>query len=126
MAITLNAIEVVNDPVGGNSWAVSAYSADASGGEDLKAAEAVRNHYINKIKVYAQSVADITVTIGAGQGTDVTTIYLGPIPLSDTGGFFDIDFGKRFMKIATNTALSVDTSASCPIFIYVEGKTCNV
>ena len=126
MAITANAIEVVNDPVGGASWAVSAYSADVTGGEVLKAAEVGYSHYISKILVHAQSVTDITVTIGGGPvaSSTVTTIYLGPIPLSDTGGIFLINFGKRFMKVGNDVSLAIDTSATCPIFVYVEGKTC--
>jgi hypothetical protein len=110
-------------PVEGNEWQISCYSADASGGEDLKAAETGKCHYLRKIKIYAQSVTDITVTIGAGQGTDVTTTYLGPIPLSDTGGFFELDLGKNSLKVASATALSIDTSAACPIFVWAEGKT---
>jgi hypothetical protein len=78
MAITDNtSFELVVDPVCGNDWAKSLYSLDVSGGEDLVAAEVGKCHYVRRIKIYTQSVTDITVTIGAGQDTGITTIYLG-------------------------------------------------
>lgn len=123
MAITDNAIEVVSIPPMDAEWCYSLYSADLSGGEDLVAAVTGKCHYVKKIQIFAQSVTDITVTIGGGQSTDVTTKYLGPIPLPDAGGECVIDFGQKGMKLAVSTALSIDTSASCPMAVIVWGKT---
>jgi len=123
MAITTNSIVVEPMPFNGNFWAASLYSADFSGAEDLKAAVSGKKHYIKKILIYAQSVTDVTVTIGSAQGTAVTTIYLGPISLPDAGGRFEIDFGDNAMVVAVGTALSIDMSAGCPTMVYVEGKT---
>lgn len=123
-SMTDNAIVIATPPSDGTEWIISQYNADVSGGEDLIAASTGKCHYVKKLILYAQSVENVTFTIGAGQGTDVTTIYLGPIPLPDAGGKFEIDFGpNRAMKIASATALSIDSSAACPVFVYAEGVT---
>ncbi len=124
MAITDNSISVVRPPLEGDEWCVSLYSADLSGGEDLKAAVTGKCHYVRKIQILTQSVTDVTVTIGGGQDTGVTTTYLGPIPMPDAGGSTIIEFGPdHAMKIAAATALSIDTSAACPTAVLVWGKT---
>lgn len=124
MAITTNSITVVRPPAEGDEWCISLYSADFSGGEDLLAATSGKCHYVRKIQLFTQSVTDVTVTIGSAQGTDVTTAYLGPIPMPDAGGSTVIDFGPdHAMKIASGTALSIDTSAACPAAVLVWGKT---
>jgi len=124
MAITANAAVYARPPVEGDEWFVSAYSADFSGAEDLKAAVTGKCHYIRKIQVFAQSVTDLTITFGSAQGTAVTTIYLGPISLPDAGGTITIDFGPdHALKIATGTAFSVDMSAASPTSILVWGTT---
>lgn len=123
-AMTDNAIVIATPPSGATEWTISQYNADVSGGEDLKAGETGKYHYVKRLIIYAQSVTDVTFTIGAGQDTGITTVYLGPIPLSDTGSPFKIDFGpNRAMKIASATALSIDSSATCPVFVYAEGVT---
>jgi len=123
-AMTSNSIVIQNMPLGGSPFYYSLYNADVSGCEDLIAASSGKCHYIRKIILYAQSVTDVTFTIGSAE-TDgaVTTIYLGPIPLSDTGSSFEIDFGSKAMVCASGTALTIDSSAACPVFVYLEGVT---
>ena len=125
MAVTTNAAVIVKTPLEGDEFFVSTYSADLAGAEDLIAAVSGKSLYINKIQVFAGSVADSTITFGAGQGTGVTTIYLGPIPVADAGGEFLIDFGPdHSMKIASATAFSVDvTGTTVPFTILIWGKT---
>jgi len=123
MAITVNTINIVTPPIDGAFFAVSVYSADASGAEDILAASSDKSHYVKKLIITTQSVTDITVTIGSGQGTGVTTIHLGPILMPDAGGNITIDFGEKAMKCTAGAALAVDTSVACPIWIYAEGKT---
>ena len=124
-AMTSNSIVITKMPSDGAPFNLSLYNADVSGCEDLIALSAGKCHYVKKIKLYAQSVTDVTFTIGSaetGPGT-VSTIYLGPIPLSDTGSNFEIDFGENAMKCAVGTALTIDSSAACPVFVWLEGKT---
>ena len=125
MAITTNAAVIVKTPLEGDEWFVSTYSADLAGGEDLVAAVTNKSLYISKIQIFAGSVADSTVTFGAGQTTGVTTIYLGPMPVADAGGEFVIDFGPdHSMKIASGVAFSVDvTGTTVPFTILVWGIT---
>jgi hypothetical protein len=125
MAITVNSAAVVRDRLEGDWWFVSVYSADLSGCEELKAAVTGKSHYIRKIQILAQSVTDITFTIGAGETSDaVTTAYLGPIPLPDAGGGAIFDFGPdHVLKIAVSSALTIDASAACPTMVLVWGKT---
>ncbi len=123
MGITTNAIVIVNKPVG-SPWAASLYSADLTGAEDLVAAVAGKNLYVTKMTIVA--AAACTITIGAGQTTGVTLIYLGPLPFPATGGnVLEFDWGKddKAMKIATGVALSVDQATATPCTIYVEGVT---
>ena len=124
MAITANVAVFAKTPLEGDEWFVSAYSADFSGAEDLRAAETGKSHYIRKIQVFAQSVTDLTITFGSAQGTGVTTIYLGPLSVPDAGGIFTIDFGPdHALKIAEATTFAVDMSAASPTAILVWGKT---
>ncbi len=120
MAITTNVIVPVKVPLEGDWVVASLYSADLSGAEDLVAAVTGKSIYVQKVQIFAQSVTDITVTLGSAQSTGVTTIYLGPIPLPDAGGSALIDFGPdHAMKIAVSTTFAIDASASCPITVLV-------
>ena len=93
MAITTNAIVPTQPPVEGGWIVASLYSADLTGAEDLVAAVTGKCIYVQKVQIFSQSVTDATVTLGSAQGTGVTTVYLGPIPLPDAGGSILIDFG---------------------------------
>jgi len=121
MAVTANAIVVVQPPAGAVPGVVSAYSADFSGGEDLIAAVALKSHYIKRLII--QCASAITVDIGAGQGTDVTTIYLGPIPFSASGPAFEVDFGDKGMQISEGVAFSIDASGAGAVAVYAEYVT---
>ncbi len=121
MAITTRAIVIERPPFEAVPFQASLYSADFSGGEDLKAAVSLKNLWITKIHI--QCASAITIDLGAGQGTGVTTIYLGPIPFSATGPAFLMEFGNGLaMKIATGTAFSIDSSGSGATMVYIEGK----
>lgn len=121
MSVTTNAIIVEQPPVEAVPAVISKYSADFSGAEDLIAAVALKSHYIKKLKI--QCASAITIDIGSGQGTGVTTIYLGPIPFSATGPAFEIDFGDKAMKIARGTSFSIDASGSGAVAVYAEYVT---
>ena len=121
MGITANDIPVGNPPVDAVPFFASMYSADVSGGEDLKAAVSGKSIYVKKIQIICDTTA--TVDIGAGQGTGVTTIYLGPMPVAEEGADIIIEFPeKQQMKVAKGVALSIDTSASAPIAVLIEGS----
>jgi hypothetical protein len=126
MAITTNTINIATPPSDGTRWYISKYSADLSGCEELVAASTGESHYLEKLVIYAQSETDITVSVGSGETTGaVTTIHLGPIPLSDTGSHFEYDWSKenKAVKCTASASLTVDASAACPIWIYAEGVT---
>ena len=124
MAITANVAVVVKMPLEGDEFFTSAYSADASGAEDVIAAVTGKSHYVRKIQIHTQSVTDLTVTLGSGQGTGVTVIALGPLPMPDAGGVTTIDFGAdHALKIVAGATFAVDTSAAAPISILVWAKT---
>ena len=123
MAITDNSIVVEKLPLNGNVWAISAYSADLSGTESLKAAVTNKSHYITKIVINCSSA--ITVSIGGGETTGaLTATYLGPIIFSAFASTFTFDFGDdKGMKLLPSTALTIDASGAGAVSIYIEGKT---
>jgi len=123
MAFTANSIVIVKTPTEGDWVWASLYIADLSGAEDAIAAVTDKCIYIQKIQLYGASVADFTVTLGAAQGTAVTTIYIGPIVLSDQGGSTVIDFGPdHCMKVASGTAFSADSSAAGLVTMIIKYK----
>lgn len=124
-ATTENTLTMATIPSGATLWTKSLYNADVSACEDLVAASSGKYHYVSKIKLYASSVENITFSIGSGEtASAVTTIHLGPIPLSDYGSYFEIDFGpNRAFKCTESLALTIDSSAACPVFMIIEGAT---
>lgn len=129
MAITDNAIVVTNVPTEGETWSVSAYSADLSGCEELKAAVVGSSHYV--MKVWLNSASSISLNIGAGETTGaVTTTYLGPIVFTAAGPNYELDFTEpaslpmKGMKLPVSTSLTVDATGAGATAIYIEGKTC--
>lgn len=124
MAFTANSIVVVRTPMEGEWQWRSLYIADLSGAEDCIAAVTGKSIYVQKIWLSGASVADFTVTIGAAQDTGVTTIYIGPIVMSDQGGGVPpIDFGPdHCMKVAVGTALSADSSAAGIVTMLIKYK----
>jgi len=123
MAFTANAIVVTKTPLEGDWVWASLYIADLSGAEDAIAATSGKCIYIEKIYLHGGSETDFTVTLGAAQGTGVTTIYLGPIPLADAGGSTVIDFGPdHCMKVTSGTAFSADASGSGLVSMLIKYK----
>lgn len=123
MSITANTYNIVEIPSEGNEWDVSLYSADISGCEDIKAAEAGKSHYLKRIEF--RCATEMTVSIGSGETTgSVTTIHLGPIPFDAASGIFVKTFRGKGLKCTSGLALTIDSSAEGPIAIFAEGKTC--
>lgn len=123
MAITSNTISVVEIPIIGNDWVVSLYSADIQGCEDIKAAAAGKCHYIKKLLIH--TITAMNLTIGSGEGTSaVEAILIGPVPIAAGNFVYEIDFGRKGMKIPVGKAFTIDGSAAGAITIYAEGKTC--
>jgi hypothetical protein len=125
MGITNNAIVVVRPPaVGISEWAISMYSADLSGCEELLAAVTGKSHYITKLAI--NTIASITVSIGAGETSDaLTNTYIGPIGFTAAGPNFILDFGlgQKSMKLPVSTAFCVDASGAGATSVYAEGIT---
>jgi len=116
MAVTNTAI---NSETAG--WKVNSVSADYSGCEELKAAVASNNHYIDHITVSTGS--NINVTIGAGEtGGAVTATILGPLYFPANGGTYKHTF-KPAIKVAANTAITADASGAGATTIFIEGRT---
>jgi len=124
-AMTENTLTIATIPQGADLWTKSLYNADVSGCEDLVAASTGKYHYVSRLILCSQSVENVTFSIGSGETTSaVTTIHLGPIPMSDYGNWFELDFGlNRAMKCTVSLALTIDSSAACPVWIYIEGAT---
>ena len=119
MTITANVMPVGQPPASAVPGFASLYSADASGGEDLVAAVANKSIFVKKIQI----ITDVTgtISIGAGQGTGITTLYLGPMSVAEEGSDIIIEFPEdRQMKVAEGVALSIDTSGAIPITVLVD------
>jgi hypothetical protein len=123
MAITSNAISVVQIPTNGNEWDVFLYSADFTGCEEIKAAETGMTHYIRRIMI--NTVTAMNITLGSGESTgSVTTAHIGPIPVAAGNFCYAIAFRGKGMKITPGASFTIDTDAAGAITIYAEGKTC--
>ena len=121
MAITANVIPVGQPPASAVPFFASLYSADASGGEDLKAAVVGKSIFVKKMQILTDVTG--TISIGAGQATGITTMYIGPISVAEEGSDIIIEFPeKQQMKVAEGVALSIDTSGAIPITVLIEGS----
>jgi len=112
MSITATTLTVaVPNPPGRTLFAISFYSADASGTETIKAAPATgKAIYITNLQV----AADVAGTISVGdETTDIKVIA------TDTGLTHNISF-TRPIKLADATPLVVSGSAG-PVSGIVEG-----
>ena len=119
MAITTTAMTLGPDK-GDDEWGVIFYSADASDGEDIKAAPGTGLYnYIDEF--YMISNGDATVDIGSGQGTGVTTKLFTAIGMVDGSEFGPIPL--RGQRLVTAQALSIDSSAGVGINGYAIGRT---
>jgi hypothetical protein len=117
MAITATAVQN-----SGGGWAVNAYSADASGCEEIKAAPGAGNN-LEVHSLTLNCATAISVTVGAGE-TDgsVTSILVGPVVFTATGQTFTRVFNPPIL-LAANTSLTIDASGAGPILAIVQGKT---
>jgi hypothetical protein len=100
---------------------INTTSADASGGEVIKAAGGAGiSHYITRVWL-AGGEAE-TFTIGSGDDADaaVEVAIIGPCP-SFTPLVYD--FRDCPIKIAANKAILLDASGADPVCVVVEGAT---
>jgi len=115
MAITLN--DVANTGSGSN-WLVCAYSADATGNEELKAAVTGKCHFIKKIRVDCCP----GTTAKWIQINTAATALIGPVDLTDYNSTFEYEF-KSPLKVPAGTAINIDEESAAPIHIIMEGST---
>jgi preprotein translocase subunit SecF len=117
-AITEHTVTRV-DAKGG--WTISAHTADASGGEVIKATSGSgQYHYLTYLIVGCD--ANITVDIGSAGTTDVTTKIL-TIPFNTNSGPYVFDWRESPVQLVTNTTITIDGSGGGDVFIYAEGFT---
>jgi len=105
----------------GGSFIINAYSANAAGCEQLKAAPGTgKAIYIRNLTVNAAS--PITVTIGEGETTagSVDTVLIGPLQFGTNSDKMAWDFYPA-LKLTDNKSLVVDTSATGPVVIIIQG-----
>jgi len=128
MAITDNSgnfttVEAYPDRVA--PWTVSAYTADATACETIKAAPGANlSLYIRDILI--QPLADsgtLGVTIGYGKsGNAVEAPIIGPLKCTIIGNSTQIHF-ERPIKLPANKALTIDADAAGAVAIVVQGAT---
>ena len=105
----------------GGSFIVNAYSANAAGCEQMKAAPGTGKAIYLKT-LFINVASPVTVTIGEGETTpgSVDTILIGPISFSSEASLFRYDFYPA-LKLTDNKSLVVDSSATAPVVIVIEG-----
>ena len=119
MAITTTAMTLGPDK-GDDEWGVIFYSADLSGGEDIKAAPGTGlYHYIDEI--WMRTNAAIDIDIGSGQGTGVTTKLMTTLGGLENGEIGPIKL--RGQRLVTAQALSIDASGGGVVNGYAIGHT---
>ena len=124
--VTTNTLNIKQLPEAGGWFYKSLYSANWSTVGDVLAAVSGSSHYITRFIIAVQSTTDVTVTLGSGSGVDVvTTAHFGLIPMPDAGGSFEWKAPDGMgAKCTDSTEIALETSASAPLWIYIEGKTC--
>ncbi len=118
--VTVNSPDTGKTSQGG-SFIINAYSANASGCEELKAAPGTgKAIYIKRISI--NTVTPITVTIGEGETTpgSADTTVLGPLTFGTGAGNFE-DYFYPELKLTDNKSLVVDTSATGDVIIIIQG-----
>lgn len=101
-------------------FALNAISADASGCEEILAAQGADKSIVLR-QVIISCISAITVTIGAGETAGaVTSIILGPLNFGATSPVFIFTFNPG-IKLAANTALTIDASGAGAITCFVQG-----
>ena len=115
MAIT------VTTPTAKNGFILNATSADASGCEELKAAESGKTIKVRQLTMSNNSEGTLTMTIGGGEtGGAVTAALLGPVSLL-TGQSMSWTFNPP-MEAGASTALVVDASGAGAICVFAQGE----
>jgi len=132
MTIVANTYDMRTLPSAGKDWHVSLQTADARGCEAIKAAETGFSHYITKLVVHSDVSMDVSVGSGGDDGTEVTTVHFGPIPLKKSGpaqGLTVIPFiwnaprGKG-IKCTSGLSIAIDSTIIGALSIEANGKTC--
>lgn len=113
---------LVRARAGTGDWTVSAYSADASGCETLKAAPGTGLYlYVTKLMVMAD--VGITVTIGEDESSSAPVTVYFTLPFAG-GGPVVFDFTNSPITIGdANSAFVVDANAAGDVYVYAEGWT---
>lgn len=102
-------------------WTVSAYSADATGAELLKAAPGAGLYlYVTKMIVIAD--AGVTVTIGEDESSSAPVTVYFTIPGGGTGTTFD--FREYPVRIGdANSQFVMDANTAGDVYVFAEGFT---
>ncbi|MHB8110507.1 MAG: hypothetical protein ACYDHW_10805 [Syntrophorhabdaceae bacterium] len=118
--VTVNAPDIGKTSQGG-SFIINAYSANASGCEQLKAAPGSGTAiYIRNMSI--SSATPVTVTIGEGETTpgEVDTTLMGPFKFGTTPHQMQWDFYPA-MKLTNNKSLVMDSDATGDIVVVIQG-----
>jgi len=116
MAITTTALQLST-----YGWATNAQSADLSGGETVISAPGTGKSLRLK-QVVISSAAAINVTLGGGLAAGaVVTPILGPAYMAQNSSL-TFEFSPA-VRLADNTALTVDASGAGAVSLFVAGTT---
>ena len=97
----------------------NAFSANASGCEEIHAAVADKKIKVRHLTI--NSTDAITITIGEGETADtVTTALIGPIDFA-AKQTLQWDFNPH-MELTEATSLTVDSSGAGNVLIFAQGK----
>lgn len=120
MAVTgLTATVAKKNPHGKTLFVVSAYSADASAAELIKAAPAAgKAIYLEHLVVAIDG--DIVVTLGSGEDTSAVETPNMTLIGTATGLVYDITF-KRPIKLVDAKPFVMDASGAGAIAVFAEG-----
>ena len=112
------AITLANSNVENAGFIANGNSADLSGCETLKAAVSGKSIYLERLII--NSASAINITVGAGETTGaVTTVLVGPIYFA-ANTYIELVF-TRPLKLAANTALTVDASGAGNVTLIAQG-----
>jgi len=114
MAITLNTVS----NTGHGTLLVCAYSADATGNEELVAAVTGKSHFIKKIRVDCCP----GTTAKWIQINSTAAALIGPVDLTDYNSTFEYEFIEP-LKVPVGTAINIDEESATPISVILEYKT---
>lgn len=118
------AITVTSPSPKNAGWIKNANSADASGTEEIIAAQGVGLSLVIEHLVISSDSA-ISITIGEGEtGGAVTTALIGPVTFAAGQSIpFPISGRTQGIKLTADTSLTVDASGAGNINVWVQGTT---